>query len=56
MDIMEQHNIKVVLGTPTAAPPIWLAKNIRKFCRSDECGLVKHEGTRRAVCFNNDVF
>ena len=26
MDIMEEHDIKVVLGTPTAAPPIWLTR------------------------------
>ena len=26
MDIMGKAGIKVVLGTPTAAPPIWLAK------------------------------
>jgi beta-galactosidase len=56
MDIMEQHNIKVVLGTPTAAPPIWLAKKHPEILPIDECGRVKHEGTRRAVCFNNDVF
>ena len=56
MDIMEQHDIKVVLGTPTAAPPIWLAKKHPEILPIDECGLVKHEGTRRAVCFNNDVF
>jgi len=31
MDIMEDHNIKVVLGTPTAAPPVWLAKSILNF-------------------------
>jgi beta-galactosidase len=56
MDIMEQHNIKVVLGTPTAAPPIWLAKKYPEILPIDEYGRVKHEGTRRAVCFNNDVF
>ncbi|MGA2242278.1 MAG: beta-galactosidase [Verrucomicrobiota bacterium] len=56
MDIMEQHNIKVVLGTPTAAPPIWLAKKHPEILPIDEYGRVKHEGTRRAVCFNNDVF
>ena len=27
MDIMAHHHIKVVLGTPTAAPPIWLARD-----------------------------
>ena len=56
MDIMAQHNIKVVLGTPTAAPPIWLAKKHPEILPIDEYGRVKHEGTRRAVCFNNDVF
>ena len=56
MDIMGQHGIKVVLGTPTAAPPIWLAQKHPEILPLDEYGRVKHEGTRRAVCFNNDVF
>ena len=56
MDIMAQHDIKVVLGTPTAAPPIWLAKKYPEILPIDEYGRVKHEGTRRAVCFNNDTF
>src|ERR1019366_5923992 len=56
MDIMAQHDIKVVLGTPTAAPPIWLAKKHPEILPIDEYGRVKHEGTRRAICFNNDIF
>ena len=56
MDIMEDHDIKVVLSTPTAAPPIWLARKYPDILPLDERGLVKHEGTRRAVCFNNDTF
>ena len=56
MDIMEDHNIKVVLGTPTAAPPVWLAKKHPEILPLDEHGLVKREGTRRAVCFNNDAY
>lgn len=56
MDIMAEHDIKVVLGTPTAAPPIWLAKKHPEILPIDEYGRVKHEGTRRAVCFNNDTF
>jgi beta-galactosidase len=56
MDIMAGYNIKVVLGTPTAAPPLWLAKKHPEILPLDECGLVKHAGTRHAVCFNNDVF
>jgi beta-galactosidase GanA len=45
MDIMAHHDIKVILGTPTAAPPVWLAKkSILKSCRSTTRG---HRQTRR---------
>jgi beta-galactosidase len=56
MDIMGQHGIQVVLGTPTAAPPVWLAKKYPEILPLDERGRVKHEGTRRAVCLSSDVF
>jgi beta-galactosidase len=56
MDIMGQHGIKVVVGTPTAAPPLWLAKKHPEILPLDEHGRVKHEGTRRAVCLSSDVF
>jgi beta-galactosidase len=56
MDIMGQHGIKVVVGTPTAAPPLWLAKKHPEILPLDEHGQVKHEGTRRAVCLSSDVF
>jgi beta-galactosidase len=56
MDIMANHNIKVVVGTPTAAPPVWLAKKHPEILPLDERGVVKHEGTRRAICLNSDVF
>ncbi|HTY86329.1 MAG TPA: beta-galactosidase [Candidatus Acidoferrum sp.] len=56
MDIMAGYNIKVVLGTPTAAPPLWLAKKHPEILPLDERGLVKHAGTRHAVCFNNDIY
>jgi beta-galactosidase len=56
MDIMGHHGIQVVLGTPTAAPPVWLAKKHPEILPLDERGRVKHEGTRRAVCLSSDVF
>jgi beta-galactosidase len=56
MDILGEHGIQVVLGTPTAAPPIWLAKKHPEILPLDEHGLVKHEGTRRAVCLNSDIY
>ena len=56
MDIMGQHGIKVVVGTPTAEPPLWLAKEHPEILPLDEHGRIKHEGTRRAVCLSSDVF
>jgi beta-galactosidase len=56
MDIMAAHGIKVVLGTPTAAPPLWLSQKHPEILPLDEFGQVKHEGTRRAVCLSSEVF
>jgi beta-galactosidase len=56
MDIMGKAGISVVLATPTAAPPAWLARKYPEILPIDEQGLVKHEGTRRAVCLNSEVF
>lgn len=56
MDIMGRHGISVVLGTPTAAPPIWLAKKHPEILPLDERGILKHEGTRRAVCLTSGIF
>ena len=56
MDIMGKAGISVVLATPTAAPPTWLARKYPEILPIDEQGLVKHEGTRRAVCLNSDVY
>ena len=56
MDILGKAGIKVVLATPTAAPPIWLTRKHPEILPIDERGLTKHEGTRRAVCLNSDVY
>ena len=56
MDVMGKAGLKVVLATPTAAPPLWLAKLHPEILPIDEHGQVKHEGTRRAVCLNSDVY
>lgn len=56
MDIMARHDIKVILGTPTAAPPIWLAQKHPEILPLDERGIAKREGTRRAICLSSDAF
>src|ERR1700729_2037266 len=56
MDIMAHHNIKVILGTPTAAPPVWLAKKHPEILPVDAKGRTLGEGTRRACCLNSDIY
>ncbi len=56
MTLLHHAGIQVVLATPTAAPPVWLARNHPEILPIDEKGLVKHEGTRRAACLNSDVY
>ncbi len=56
MTVMGEYGIQVVLATPTAAPPLWLAKKHPGILPLDDHGLTKHEGTRRAVCLNSEVY
>ena len=56
MNLLGKAGIKVVLATPTAAPPLWLAQKHPEILPVDEHGLIKREGTRRAVCLNSNVY
>jgi len=56
MDVLAAHDIKTVLGTPTAAPPVWLCQAHPEILPMDDAGLVRREGTRRAVCLNSDLY
>jgi len=56
MDLMGNAGIEVILGTPTAAPPIWLAKKYPEILPVDEHGSTRHEGTRRACCINSNAY
>lgn len=56
MDALGRAGIKTVLATPTSAPPLWLAKKHPGILPVGENGETLHQGTRRAVCFNNDIY
>jgi beta-galactosidase len=56
MDVLGERGIQVVLGTPTAAPPVWLVQKHPEVLAIDEHGLVRHAGTRRAACLNSEVY
>lgn len=48
--------IHVVLGTPTATPPIWLEEKDPDMFRVDENGLRELHGGRRHCCSNNETY
>lgn len=56
MDLLHKSGIRAVLATPTAAPPLWMSVKHPEILPVDEHGLVKHAGTRRAVCLNSEIF
>lgn len=54
--VMGQAGLKVLMATPTAAPPVWLARKHPEILPVTSAGLVRHEGTRRAVCMNSNIY
>jgi beta-galactosidase len=56
MDLMQDAGIKVVLATPTAAPPPWLTQKHPEILPVNAQGLRLHEGTRHSYCVNSDLY
>ena len=54
VDKCKARGISVIMGTPTACPPIWLAKKHPDIFRHhiDGC-TTEYHGDRRNACFNN---
>lgn len=48
--------ISVVLGTPTATPPIWLEEEDPDMMRVNENGIRELHGARRNCCSNNETY
>jgi len=46
------YNIHVMLGTPTATLPAWMAKKYPSMLSIDEFGIKRHFGGRRQACLN----
>ncbi len=56
MDRLEKAGIAVMLGTPTATPPVWLEDLDRKMMVLDENGRYRQHGGRRNICSNNPTY
>ncbi len=51
-----RHGIRVVIGTPTAAPPIWLTEAHPDTLRVNDDGSVEGHGERRQFSFVNATY
>lgn len=56
LDRAEHYGLKVMLGTPTATLPAWLAKKYPEVLSVDEFGIKRHFGGRRQACLNSPVY
>lgn len=53
---LQTAGISVILGTPTATPPIWLEELDPEMRLLDDMGLRHDHGGRRHCCSNNPVY
>ncbi len=56
LSAIASKGIKVVMGTPTASPPIWLVKKSTEILQKDEHGHVRLHGSRKHYCFNSKLY
>lgn len=51
--VLARHGMGVVLGTPTATPPVWLTHNYRDVLPVDNKGHAHYAGVRLHRCYNS---
>jgi beta-galactosidase len=56
LPLLDKYDIKVVLGTPTAAPPAWLVEKHPDILPVDSRGRVRGFGGRHHDCQSNPVY
>ena len=54
--ILAENRIRIILGTPTATPPAWLARQYPTIFRVDEKGIRSSFGGRRGYCPNSSIY
>ena len=56
IDRLQEAGIRVILGTPSATPPIWLEELDPEMRLLDDVGLRHDHGGRRHCCSNNPTY
>ncbi len=54
--ILHAHNIAVILGTPSAAPPNWLTQRYPEVMEVNDQGVTLNTGARRFTCPTNQTY
>lgn len=52
----EKLELNIILGTPTATPPIWLVEKYPEILQMDKYKRVRPFGSRRHYCYSSDVY
>lgn len=53
---LAEAGLQIILGTPTAAPPVWLTRAYPDVLRQDANGRGRSHGTRRHTCPNSPTY
>ncbi len=56
IDIIGNEKLKIILGTPTAAPPRWMIDLYPDMLPVNQLGLPRQFGSRRHYCFSHERF
>ncbi len=56
VDVFAAEGFQILLGTPTAAPPMWLARRYPDILPVDDQGRRRNVGGRRHYCPNNPTY
>lgn len=56
VDLAEKHNLKVIMCTSTATPPVWLVRKHPDMLITREDGTTMDHGSRQHASFSNEYF
>ncbi len=54
--LVEKYNLKMILCTPSAAPPVWLAENYPEVLMVDENGITQRHGSRQHTSWSSSKY
>ncbi|MCP1102984.1 beta-galactosidase [Aequitasia blattaphilus] len=56
LEVAKEVNMKVIMGTPTATPPVWLTEKYPEVLNSTKEGVLYRHGCRRHYNYNSKIY